>query len=71
MFKIRHPPKKYVLGSNLLCFVMIWSAKIRLVRKSKDYVYGIWVYKVLGIWEGCYRVKITAFMHETVNRGKK
>ena len=26
-------------------------------RKSKDYVYGIWVYKVLGIWEGYYRVK--------------
>ena len=42
------------------------------IRKSKDYVYGIWVYKVLGIWKGYYRVKkITSFMHETVNRGKK
>ena len=28
-----------------------------LIRKSKDYVYGIWVYKVLGIWKGYYRVK--------------
>ena len=43
------------------------------IRKSKDYVYGKWVYKVLGIWKGYYRVKkiITSFMHETVNRGKK
>ena len=28
-----------------------------LLRKSKDYVYGIWVYKALGIWKGYYRVK--------------
>ena len=28
-----------------------------LVRKSKDYVYGIWVYKVLSIWKGYCRVK--------------
>ena len=28
-----------------------------LIRKSKDYVYGVWVYKVLGIWKGYYRVK--------------
>ena len=27
------------------------------IRKSKDYVYGIWVYKVPGIWKGYYRVK--------------
>ena len=27
------------------------------LRKSKDYVYGIWVYKVLGIWKGYHRVK--------------
>ena len=27
------------------------------IRKGKDYVYGIWVYKVLGIWKGYYRVK--------------
>ena len=27
------------------------------IRKSKDYVYGIWVYKALGIWKGYYRVK--------------
>ena len=42
------------------------------IGKSKDYVYGIRVYKVLGIWKGYYRVKeITSFMHETVKRGKK
>ena len=28
-----------------------------LIRKSKDYVYGKWVYKVLGIWKGYYKVK--------------
>ena len=28
-----------------------------LLRRSKDYVYGIWVYKALGIWKGYYRVK--------------
>ena len=45
---------------------------IYVLRKSKDYVYGIWVYKALGIWKGYYRVKkITGFIHETVNRGKK
>ena len=22
------------------------------IRKNKDYVYGIWVYKALGIWKG-------------------
>ena len=27
------------------------------IRKSKDYVYGIRVYKALGIWKGYYRVK--------------
>ena len=42
------------------------------IRKSKDYVYGIWVYKALDIWKGYYRVKkITGFVRETVNRGKK
>ena len=32
------------------------SVKFHQIRKSKDYVYGIWVYKVLGIWKGYYRV---------------
>ena len=27
------------------------------IRKSKDYVYGIWVYKAFGMWKGYYRVK--------------
>ena len=32
-------------------------------KESKDYVYGIWVYKVLGIWKGYHRVKkITSFI---------
>ena len=30
---------------------------ILTVRKSKDYVYGIWVYKALDVWKGYYRVK--------------
>ena len=30
---------------------------IVMIRKSKDYVYGIWVYKALDIWKGYYRVK--------------
>ena len=46
--------------------------RIQLIRKNKDYVYGIWVYKALDIWKGYYRVKkITGFVRETVNRGKK
>ena len=32
-----------------------------LLRKSKDYVYGIWVYKVQGIWKGYYRVTKSLF----------
>ena len=28
-----------------------------LIRKSKKYVYGMWVYKVLGIWKGYDRVQ--------------
>ena len=42
----------------------IWSNNIQsvqyvicVIRKSKDYVYGIWVYKALCIWKGYYRVK--------------
>ena len=31
----------------------LWAS----LRKSKDYVYGIWVYKALDIWKGYYRVK--------------
>ena len=43
-----------------------------MIRKNKDYVYGIWLYKVLGIWKGYYRVKKNiSFMHETVNLGQK
>ena len=30
---------------------------LSLIRKSKDYVSDIWVYKVLGIWKCYYRVK--------------
>ena len=41
-------------------FDLYYAAFIALhdiVRKSKDYIYGIGVYKVLGIWKGYYRVK--------------
>ena len=55
----------------ILCNTVLWQ-KYFVIRKSKDYVYGIWVYKVLGIWKGYYRVnKVTSFLHETVNQGKK
>ena len=33
------------------------------IRKSKDYVYGIWVYKALGVWKGYYRVKKNHWFH--------
>ena len=29
----------------------ILSSMVNLFKKSKDYVYGIWVYKALGIWK--------------------
>ena len=59
------------MGMCILIQAMIIIA-LSNIRKSKDYVYGIRVYKVLDIWKGYYRVKkITRFMHETVNRGKK
>ena len=34
-----------------------------LIRKSKDYIYGIWVYKALGIWKGYHRVKKSLVSH--------
>ena len=30
------------------------NSTLKRIRKNKDYVYGIWVYKVLGIWKGYY-----------------
>ena len=39
---------------------MIWCE----LRKNKDYVYGIWLYKVLGIWQGYYKVKKHAWNRE-------
>ena len=41
---------------NLACMVE-YMHYITRIRKSKDYVYGIWVYKTLDIWKGSYRVK--------------
>ena len=43
------------LGQAMWCLLRVIERK--LVKKSKDYVYGIWVYKALGIWKGYYRVK--------------
>ena len=37
--------------------MIVWDKRGGLIIKSKDYVYGIWVYKILGIWKGYYRVK--------------
>ena len=55
-----------------VCFPIVQNFNTDQIRKSKDYVYGIWVYKALDIWKGYYRVKkITGFVHETVNRAKK
>ena len=34
------------------------------LRKNKDYVYGIWLYKVLGIRQGYYKVKKHAWNRE-------
>ena len=42
------------MGRKFNCPTDIGSKEF--IRKSKDYVYGIWVYKVLGIWKGYYRV---------------
>ena len=65
----------YLLQTLYLSLIQIslTGSTMTAIRKSKDYVYGKWVYKVLGIWKGYYRVKktITSFMHETVNWGKK
>ena len=36
--------------------ILLTECRFTLLRKSKDYVYGIWVYKVLGIWKGYYSV---------------
>ena len=46
------PPARESAAMILILFT--WNTPI---RKSKDYVYGIWGYKVLGIWKGYYRVK--------------
>ena len=44
---------QYILRHPLRGFAHLYIA----IRKSKDYVYGIWVYKALDIWKGYYRVK--------------
>ena len=52
--------KQQWLGICLCC----WKRYIVAIRKTKEYVYGIWVYNVLGIWKGYYRVKtsLVSFM---------
>ena len=45
--------RKYYRFIYLIIVISVsWS-----IRKSKDYVYGIWVYKALDLWKGYYRVK--------------
>ena len=41
----------------IIIIVIIIILIIFLSRKSKDYVYGLWVYKVLVVWKVYYRVK--------------
>ena len=42
------------------------------IRISKDYVCGIWVYKLLGIWKGYYGVNKSLISYmKLVNQGKK
>ena len=46
-----------VRGVGFLLMTLSLVRKLNVRRKNKDYVYGIWVYKALGIWKGYYRVK--------------
>ena len=56
-----------IVGCKTSAELLFHIALIPQIRKSKDYVYGIWVYKAFGIWKGYYRVKkITGFVRETV-----
>ena len=53
----------------LFCIVVCYNKKYGIIlqpvaflcqfpiRKCKDYIYGIWVYKVHGLWKVYYRVK--------------
>ena len=41
-----------------LPYLISWFLQMSYwIRKSKDYVYGIWMCKALGIWKGYYKVK--------------
>ena len=51
----RHQIKTATVTTFIFSITVSLNA-YNLIRKSKDYVYGIWVYKVLGIWKGYYRV---------------
>ena len=67
----QHSTQHSVACRGMRCIEVEWgrvewsrAGRTELLRKSKDFVYGIWVYKVLGsLWKGYYRVKITSFMH--------
>ena len=56
-------PRSFFILLNQHEDMVGWQLRIlsiscdNVIRKSKDYVYGIWVYKALGIWKGYYRVK--------------
>ena len=64
---------------KIVCFILVTENpphthvvpmhRIHQITKWKDYVYGIWVYKALGIWKGCYRVKNHWF--HTCNREQR
>ena len=48
--------KKYLLENIYGKCTMVYDGYY-VIRKSEDYVYGKWGYKLLGIWKGYYRVK--------------
>ena len=48
---------RYIVFDSLNVIFICPGTTSVVIRKSKDYVYGIWVYKALDIWKGYYRVK--------------
>ena len=58
LYRWRSPLACNTFYHNLLLSVnQELLTQFHAIRKSKDYVYGIWVSKVLGIWKGHYRFK--------------
>ena len=55
-YHIWHDMIWYDIWYDMIWYDMIWYDMIwYMLRKSTDSVYGIWLYKVLGIWKGYYK----------------